>query len=924
MERGVAAPTGTVTFLFTDIEGSTERWERDRTAMQGAVRRHDALMRAAIESHGGLVFKTIGDAFCAAFALAPDGIAAALDAQRALLAKDADVNGIAVRMALHTGSADERDGDYFGPALNRVARLLAIGHGGQVLVSGVTTDLVQGQMPEQATLRDLGAHRLKDLARPEQVYQLLAPDLPDAFPNLRSLDTVPNNLPLQLTSFVGRDSEVAEIVALLEKHRLLTLIGSGGIGKSRISLQVAADLLEAHPDGTWFVELAPLSDPTLVPITIANAAQLKLPADRDPLDALVIQLKTKHSLLVLDNCEHLVAAAAAAASAILRECANVTILASSRQGLAVTGEATYRVPSLELPGSAEAQSLRAEDAVRFGAIALFVARAEAADARFIFTDEDAPVVADICRRLDGIALAIELAAARVNILKPRELRTRLDQRFRVLTGGGRDRLPRQQTLRALIDWSHDLLDERERTLFRRVGIFVDGFTLEGAVAVATDETFDDLEVFDVLASLVDKSLVVAELAGETTRYRLLESARAYAREKLETAGERNALAQRHFTYIYDIFARVGTEFEANPREAAIVPLAIELDDLRAALDWGTANDPSHAATLLCATRLFDQLGLSREGLTRGEALLEKLDPDDRRPLAQVWSFIAFSAGQRLESIRQYAAAQQAVAHARATGENKLLVDALLQLSYGCRHVRKPAEAAEAIQEAAEIGQTAAQHLVLLLERATNAAQVGDLETALQVGSELLARERSLGNTYGAAVATLNLAEVAHAKGETRRAIALLREMLGTASMAGDRMARHGKANLLGYLLASDDLDAARVETDDLLRYIAASDLSPAYVAAALEHVALASALDGNFEGGARLLGYVERAYASSGFEREHTETVTHERLVGLLRGAFNESECAALFAAGAGLTPEQAIAEGLSVCAVVGSASVRQ
>ena len=339
-------PSGTVTFLFTDIEGSTQRWERDRAAMQANVRRHDAIVRAAIESHDGYVFKTIGDAFCAAFALAPDAVAAAYEAQGALASEDFGELGLRVRMALHTGNADERDDDYFGPALNRVARLLAVGHGGQVLVSGVANDLVYGQMPAYATLRDLGAHRLKDLARPEQIYQLVAPDLDETFPPLRTLKATPNNLPLQLTSFVGRDAEVAEIIELLAKHRLLTLIGSGGVGKTRISLQAAATLLESHPDGTWFVEFAPLSDGNLVPTTIGSAANVNIETDGDPLEALVAQLKSKRSLLIFDNCEHLVSAVASAASAIVRGCPNVTILATSRQGLGVSGEAAYRMPTL--------------------------------------------------------------------------------------------------------------------------------------------------------------------------------------------------------------------------------------------------------------------------------------------------------------------------------------------------------------------------------------------------------------------------------------------------------------------------------------------------------------------------------------------------------------------------------------------------
>ncbi len=346
----VRAPSGTVTFLFSDIEGSTQRWDRDRAAMQDAVRRHDTLMRTAIAAHHGYVFKTIGDAFCAAFARPEDAVAAILDAQIALGAEDfSQIDGLRVRAAIHTGTADERDGDYFGPAVNRVARLMAIGHGGQVLVSGVTTDLVQGALPTQVSLRDLGEHRLRDLARPEHVYQLVAPDLVADFPPLRSLHVLPNNLPLQLSTFVGREAEIAEITALIEKHRLVTLVGSGGVGKTRLSLQVAANSLDGSGDGVWFIELAPLTSGEYIPSTVAQALGLTLAPEGDPLENLVRALKATHALLVFDNCEHLVEPAARVISAILHGASQVKVLASSRQGLGVAGEATYRVPSLSLP-----------------------------------------------------------------------------------------------------------------------------------------------------------------------------------------------------------------------------------------------------------------------------------------------------------------------------------------------------------------------------------------------------------------------------------------------------------------------------------------------------------------------------------------------------------------------------------------------
>ncbi|MBD5635712.1 MAG: adenylate/guanylate cyclase domain-containing protein, partial [Candidatus Eremiobacteraeota bacterium] len=443
----------------TDIEGSTQRWDRDCAAMETAVRRHDVLMREAIGRHGGHVFKTIGDAFCAAFSRPEDAVAASFDAQRALGAEDfAAVDGVRVRAAIHTGTADERDRDYFGPAVNRVARLLSIAHGAQVLVSGATSALVQGSLPPQTGLRDLGEHRLKDLSRPEHVYQLLGPNVVADFPPLRSLDAMANNLPCVITSFIGRKDEVAEIIALLTGHRLVTLVGSGGVGKTRTALQVAANSVDGSGDGVWFVELAPLSNGDLIPSTVAHTMGLTLPAEGDQIEHLVRALQKKRALLVFDNCEHLVEASARVIGAILRGCSQVAVLATSRHGLGIFGEATYRIPPLTTPSDAGGASLSAAEASDYTAIALFVERARAADNRFALTDDNAAVVADICRRLDGIALAIELAAARVTILSPRQLRDKLDERFRILTGGKRDLLPRQRTLRALIDWSHDLLD----------------------------------------------------------------------------------------------------------------------------------------------------------------------------------------------------------------------------------------------------------------------------------------------------------------------------------------------------------------------------------------------------------------------------------------------------------------------------------
>ncbi len=505
-------PSGTVTFAFTDIEGSTQRWERNLEAMQQAVQRHDGLVRAAIARNHGYIFKALGDAFCAAFSRPSDAVAAMLDAQRSLLAANfSSIDGLRIRAAIHTGTADEREGDYFGPAVNRVARLLAVAHGGQTLLSGVTAAMVHDTLPTQTTLRDLGEHRLRDLTRPERVYQLDAPDLPADFPPLRSVNALATNLPLQLTSFIGREKEVAQITSLVHDNRLVTLVGAGGVGKTRTILHVAANLLESFEDGVWFIELAPLSSGEYIPAAVAHELGVTL-GSGDPVASLVHALKSKHALLLFDNCEHVIDPAARIIAAILGGCPKITVLSSSRQALEIGGEQSFRLPSLEESTS----------------IALFAERAAAAEKRFALTDDNAGTVGDICRRLDGIPLAIELAASRMSTLTARQLLQMLHERFRLIAQTRSDRLPRQQTLRALIDWSFDLLDEDERKVFRRLAIFAGGWTMHAATAVCADEHFDDWQIFELLTGLVAKSLVVTEPCGDDLRYSMLNSIRDYS------------------------------------------------------------------------------------------------------------------------------------------------------------------------------------------------------------------------------------------------------------------------------------------------------------------------------------------------------------------------------------------------------------
>jgi predicted ATPase/class 3 adenylate cyclase len=903
-------PTGTVTLFFTDIVASTQHWEERRDAMGAALRRHDQLLRAAIEANGGHVFKTVGDAFCATFSRASDALAAALTAQRAIEAEDwSAVDGLRVRMALHSGAAEEREGDYFGPPVNRVARLLSIAHGGQVVLSATTAELLRGVMPRETTLLDLGEHRLKDLMEPEQVWQLLGAGLVKEFPPLRSLQSMPNNLPQQLTPLIGREAEVAKVTEMLGEHRLVTIVGSGGAGKTRVSLQVGANLLAGSGDGVWFIELAPLSSAEYVPAAVAQAMEIRLPEQGDPLDLLVRAIKHVRALLVFDNCEHIIEGASRVIGALLRGCPQVAVLTSSRQALQIGGEATYRLPALAVPPPAELP-LTAARAASWPALALFVERAAGLDDRFALTDENAPVVADICRQLDGIPLAIELAAARVKILSPKQLRARLDERFRVLTGGRRDVLPRQQTLIATIDWSHDLLDESERALFRRLGIFANGFTLEGAVAVGAP--LEDFEILDLLASLVDKSLVVAEPDGETVRYRFLESTRAYAREKLAAQGELDATSRRHAEHFRDVFEEVTQQLaQTGNGMRQREELAAELEDVRAALDWASGSDPEIGAELLATVgNAWESLNLAREGLEQLERFIALVPEAQPRLLACMWLALQ-AAAKSAWPAKAFPAACEAVAQARRSGDATTLARTLVAYAAVAAPMQKFAEAQAASAEAQllappeDVGLRVSLLAMIVLVRWLQ----GDLDGAAEGSEELQSLYRITGNSDGVRYNSAMLGEIEHARGNTVHAVSLARE-----AVAGFRAFRErfnltlSLANLCAYLLALDRLAEAREAGFEALREGRAYDREAYATDCALEHLSLLLVLEGDNVRGAQLAGYADAALSRIGFERWFTEKTSRARLDSVLRERLAAGEIERLTAIGGELRAEEAIA----------------
>jgi len=594
------------TFLMTDIEGSTRLWETQPDAMAVVLERHDGILRDLVGNHGGEVVKTTGDGMLAAFADPLGAAEAAVDGQRRLASLSTGSTPILVRMALHTGSAQVRDDDYFGPALNRVARLLAIGHGGQILVSGVTAALVRDRLATDIALIDHGDQVLRDLAQPEHVHQLVADGLARQFPPLRSAAVSRSNLPVQVTSFVGREAELAEIERLVEAHRMVTLIGTGGTGKTRLMLEAAPRIEARYPDGVRLAELAPTSDPDLVASEVIRAVGGRERPGSTAMDTLLDLVRDKRMLLLLDNCEHVIGSAADLAWRVLTNCPATAILATSREALGIEGEQIFQVPSLGFVRAERtvvdgmARHDRLPEIAAAGAVRLFVDRAAAVAPGFVLTPDNAPIIAEICERLDGIPLAIELAAARVAVLSVDDILARLGDRFRLLTGGRRTAVPRQQTLQALVDWSWDLLDEPERRLLRRLSVFAGGWTLDAAWAVCAEPGEDVTDTLDLLERLVERSLVDVDRSGRATRYRLLETMRQYARDRLTERDEADVARRRHLTHFTATVESLVPTLMGPASGDALATIDAEIDNVRAAIEWGLEADAETTGRLCVA------------------------------------------------------------------------------------------------------------------------------------------------------------------------------------------------------------------------------------------------------------------------------------------------------------------------------------
>ncbi|TQC42525.1 hypothetical protein EEB14_48340 [Rhodococcus sp. WS4] len=606
-------PTGTVTLLLADVEGSTRLWETRAEEMTTAVALLDRTVSEVIAAHRGVrpVEQGEGDSFVVAFARASDAVGCALELQRSPLAP------IRLRIGVHTGEVQLRDPDnYVGPTVNRTARVRDLAHGGQTVLSGATEPLVVDRLPEGVWLTDLGTYPLRGVARPERVVQLCHPDLLNEFPPLRTTTTVLSpNLPVQLTSFVGRGRQIEDMRRILAGNRMVTLTGAGGVGKTRLAMQVAAQMTGEFDGAVRYVDLVPITDPDGVPVAMARALGLPDQPGRSTMDTLTRFIGDRRMLVVLDNCEHLLDASAALIVALLGTCPGVTLLATSREPIGVAGEVSWRVPSLSLADEA---------------IELFTDRARRVRPDFRVTDDNSPAVVEICRGLDGLPLAIELAAARVRALSLDEIVDGLHDRFRLLTGGARTAVRRQQTLRASVEWSHSLLTEPERVLFRRLAVFLSGFDLDAAQLVCGGSDVERYQVLDQLTLLVDKSLVVADNNRHRTRYRLLETVRQYALDELGESGEADAVRTRHRDHYTALAALLDTSGRAE-HERRIEQAVTEIDNLRAAFGWSRESaDTEHALALASS---LQPLWIERARMREGRAWfdLALTDHDMNRP-----------------------------------------------------------------------------------------------------------------------------------------------------------------------------------------------------------------------------------------------------------------------------------------------------
>ncbi len=922
---GQGLPNGTVTLLFTDIEGSTELLQRLKDAYPTVLAEQEEILRFTIDAHGGQVVDTQGDSLFAAFPRAVAAVNAAVAAQRAFAShawrEDAAVR---VRMGLHTGEPSVVANRYVGIDVHRAARIGAAGHGGQVLLSQTTRDLVEAGLPEGVTLRDWGEHRLKDLRQPKHLYQLMIAGLPSDFAPLNTLDTLPNNLPLALTSFIGRERAIAEVNHLLAETRLLTLIGPGGTGKTRLALQVAAETLDAEhfKHGVWLVELAPVAEAQLVPQTVAAVLGVREVAEQPITTTLMNYLRSKNLLLLLDNCEHLIDVCAQLADTLLRACPEVRILATSREALGISGETTWRVPILSVPKGRDGVTV--ETLTAFESTRLFIDRALAAQPSFTLTESNTPFVIEICERLDGIPLAIELAAARVKVLSPQQIAARLDDRFRLLTGGSRTALPRQQTLRALIDWSYDLLPEVERVLLRRLSVFAGGWTLESAEAVGSMQKAEDgdsgslpsvdqlmpSDILDLLVQLLNKSLVTTDERNDEMRYRMLETIRQYAQEKLIDSGEATHIRDHHLDYFVEFVEGVDPELRGTEQETWLRRLDNDYDNIRAALEWSSHRPEVQLGFAASLWRFWRVRSYFSEGRRWLEGALARAS--DAPPLARAKALIgaASLANYQADYARAIVLLTEASELSRQAGDQHSIATSLNLMAHAQMMTGNFDQTRRVLDESLTIfkklGDKRGMSYVYFFLGSMYLAE-GELSQARQVLEQSLALMREVGDRWWIGNILLQFAWAINQQGDHERALALFDEVLEIGRSFDDK---RGIARALMYIAEAKfyqrDYATARNKYIQALRVF--QEIGDKWWGTVcLEGLAAVFAELGDPERVARLLAAAEHLHEILGAPLLMAYRDTRERTLAYAQSELDSKSFKVFWEAGRGLTFTQAI-----------------
>lgn len=905
-------------FLFTDIEGSTRRWESHPDGMAAALRRHDEILRNVIARHKGRVFKLRGDGLGVVFPTMKDSVSAAIDCQRALVAQDwSAVGGIKVRMAMHTGSVEPRDGDYFGPTLNHLARLLDVGHGGQVLISAEGFKALSEQVQEDIEILDLGIHQLRDLIEPSGIYQISAPGLPKNFGPLRSLNPTRHNLPSQVTSLVGRNEELDQVRPLLEHDRLVTLIGPGGIGKTRLAVQLGAELIDNFVDGVWLVEFAAISDPNILPNALAKTFGIQIEGNSPPLQSVILALQRRKLLLILDNCEHQTEAIAELGETLLRRCPDIRLLVTSREKLGLIGENLFRVGGLPVPPSGEQLDRSVTD--RWPAMRLFSERALAVDKGFVLDQETAGSVAEICRRLDGIPLALELAAARLSVLSATDLAESLSDWFRSSGRDTRGAASRHRTLHATMDWSYNLLSVSEQRLFRRASVFAGTWSLNAAVDVLAEPGETSWEILEQLGQLVDKSLMLSERSGKTRRFRMLETTRAYGLAQLKDKGEVELQQSRHATHYRKEMGNAEKTWGSMATSSWLAAIEPEIENIRAALDAtlnGAAASVIGQELAAGSPLLWTEASLQQEG-RKWLALASAKDGKGRAPGISARLLLGRA---RLAPYRddgtKLALAQAAVALFRDTDDHVGLGDALTLVGAALVSQERFDEAELCHREAYALLSAAGAEK--LLGRCANSLGhiklfSGDIAAAKSLYEEAKSRADRFGDAVGHMVALCNLAEADFALGNYAEAIEQCRSYIAIcrAERHVHRLA-NGLANLAAYLIATKDpIEARTAAREALIR--AQETQSRFLVVIGIEHIAVAGAIMGAGEAAARLIGFSDAHYRKETIAREPTERLGHEEAMNLLSNLFGSQRLSEILVEGGTMKEEDAIEEALRI-----------